>query len=297
MNQREILRKLDAIIAFAGFEDHLDEPVKHYSSGMYMRLAFAVAAHVEPEILLIDEVLAVGDADFQRKCIERIEQVGQQGQTVLFVSHSIHTVLRLCRRAILLEKGRVVASGLANDVAAIYLASGAQDGAERRYPIRAEAPGDSVARLRGVRVRTPGGETVSTIDIGAEFVVEMDFEILTPGMVVFPSMVIYNEWGPICFSTDVQTPWHGRPRPAGHYRIAAWFPGNFVSAGKLAVTVAMHSFTPHIAHCRESEAVRFQVLETAGGSRGNFGGYIDGGIRPLLRWDVEHSPLGPEEER
>ena len=291
MNRSEILKKLDEIIAFAGFEDHLDEPVKHYSTGMYMRLAFSVAAHVEPEILLIDEVLAVGDADFQRKCLERIEQVGQNGQTVLFVSHSIHTVLSLCRRAVLLEKGRVVACGPAPEVAAFYMESSARHGAEHRYPNRSEAPGDSVARLRAVRVCSPGGETLGTIDIGSPFGVEMEFEILTPGMVVFPSLVVYNQWGPICFSTDVDTPWHGRPRPVGHYRTVAWFPGNFVSAAKLTVTVALHSFSPHTEHFREPEAVHFQVLETPGGCRGNFTGYIDGGIRPWLHWDVEHHPL------
>jgi lipopolysaccharide transport system ATP-binding protein len=291
MHQSEILKKLDAIIAFAGFEDHLDEPVKHYSSGMYMRLAFAVAAHVEPEILLIDEVLAVGDADFQRKCIERIEQVGEQGQTVLFVSHSIHTVLRLCRRAVLLEKGRVVACGTARDVAALYLESGARDGAESRYRDRAEAPGDGVARLRAVRVRSAEGETLATLDIGSPFGVEMEFEVLTPGMVLFPSIVIHNEWGPICFSTDVDTVWHGKPGPVGHYRAVAWFPGNFLSAGKFTATASVHSFSPHMAHFNEPEAVRFQVLETAGGSRGNFTGYIDGSIRPWLHWDVEHGPL------
>ena len=149
MNRGEILKKLDAIIAFAGFEDQLDEPVKHYSSGMYMRLAFAVAAHVEPEILLIDEVLAVGDADFQRKCIERIEQVGQHGQTVLFVSHSLHSILRLCQRAVLLEKGRIVASGPARDVRGRLPWTAA-------LVIRRSAAVRTVTRPRGTALRVCG---------------------------------------------------------------------------------------------------------------------------------------------
>ena len=224
MSRAEILKKLDAIIAFAGFEDHLDEPVKHYSSGMYMRLAFAVAAHLEPDILLIDEVLAVGDADFQRKCIERIEQVGRQGQTVLFVSHSIHSVLRLCSRAVLLDQGRVMASGPAREVAALYLQSGSGKTGEVCYRDQSRAPGDSVAKLRGVRVRARGGETLACVDITSEFGIETHFDVLAGGTVIFPSLVVNNEWGPICWSTDVETRWHGRPRPAGRYHVTTWFP-------------------------------------------------------------------------
>ena len=197
MNQSEILKKLDAIIAFAGFEDHLDEPVKHYSSGMYMRLAFAVAAHVEPEILLIDEVLAVGDADFQRKCIERIEQVGNRGQTVLFVSHSIHTVLRLCQRAVLLEKGRVVAYGPAREVAgpvpgeqcpgmarnSAFRSGLRPPGRQHRSLARGCAYADRLAR------RCPA--LISAQPSASKWISKS----WRPGMIVFPSMVLYNEWG------------------------------------------------------------------------------------------------------
>jgi lipopolysaccharide transport system ATP-binding protein len=288
MDRDEIARKFDAIVAFAGFEEHLDQPVKHYSSGMYMRLAFAVAAHVEPEILLMDEVLAVGDADFQRKCIERVEQVGRNGQTVLFVSHDIHAILRLCNRAVLLDKGRVAACGPVREVSARYMEMTGGDTGERRYPDPLHAPGDGVARLRLVRVRSRTGETLSTVDIGEPFGIEMEFDILTPGMTVFPSLVINNEWGPICWTTDSATPSHGRPRPAGSYRVTAWFPPNFLTAGRMTVTAAVSSFSPHTVHFREPDTVGFQALETHGGSRGNFTGYIDGGIRPWLHWDVEY---------
>lgn len=291
MGRGEILKKMDAIVAFAGFAEHLDEPVKHYSSGMYMRLAFAVAAHLEPSILLIDEVLAVGDADFQRRCIERIEQVGRQGQTVLFVSHSIYTVLRLCNRAVLLDQGRVVMSGPVREVAARYLDSGFGNTGEVQYADRLRAPGDEVARLRALRVRSRAGETMAAVEIASPFGVEMDFELLVEGAVVFPSLVVNNEWGPICWTTDVATPWHGRPRAAGRYRVTAWFPANFLTAGMMTVTASVYSFSPHTAHFLERDAVRFQALESAGGSRGGFSGYIDGGIRPWLEWDVEYHPF------
>ena len=143
INHHEISCKLDEIVDFAGVGEHLDEPVKHYSTGMYLRLAFSVAAHIEPEILLVDEVLAVGDAEFQKKCMRRIEQVGKNGQTVLFVSHNMQAVMRLCNRALLLEHGKLVEQGPVHDVAASYLRLGGGNRGERRYPDGPYAPGGS----------------------------------------------------------------------------------------------------------------------------------------------------------
>ena len=121
MTRTEISRKFDEIVAFAEVEQFIDTPVKHYSSGMYVRLAFAIAAHLEPEILVVDEVLAVGDAQFQRKCIGRMQEISRgQGGTILIVSHQMDTILRLCTRAILLEKGRVKAIGTPNEVLPLY---------------------------------------------------------------------------------------------------------------------------------------------------------------------------------
>ncbi|HEY0100879.1 MAG TPA: ABC transporter ATP-binding protein, partial [Pyrinomonadaceae bacterium] len=124
MLRTEIARKFDEIVAFAEVEKFIDTPVKHYSSGMYLRLAFAVAAHLEPEILIVDEVLAVGDARFQRKCLNKMQDVGQQGRTVLFISHSMAAITRLCQRAILLNEGQVIADGPSDRVVSTYLHSG-----------------------------------------------------------------------------------------------------------------------------------------------------------------------------
>ncbi|HTU22597.1 MAG TPA: ABC transporter ATP-binding protein [Gemmataceae bacterium] len=124
MTRGEITRKFDEIVAFAEVEKFLDTPVKHYSSGMYVRLAFAVAAHLEPEILIVDEVLAVGDTEFQRKCLKKMGDVAGQGRTVLFVSHNMGAVQTLCRRAVLLERGRVKQIGGSREVVAEYLKAG-----------------------------------------------------------------------------------------------------------------------------------------------------------------------------
>jgi lipopolysaccharide transport system ATP-binding protein len=289
MGHGEILQKLDAIVAFAGFEKHLDEPVKHYSSGMYMRLAFAVAAHIEPEILLLDEVLAVGDADFQKKCLGRLEQAGRGGQTVVFVSHNMHAITRLCSRAILLEGGRIVATGPARDVVARYLESGGGNCAERRYSDGPHAPGDQVVRLRAVRIRAREGETLVSIDIGREFGVEIEFDVQAQGKTLFPAIILNNEWGPVLWSTDVATVGHAKPRPAGRYTATAWFPADLISPGAMSVTVDLYSFQPHTLHFHEPDAVSFHATETHGGSRGGFLAHIDGGVRPRLEWTVEYT--------
>ncbi len=133
MRKAEIVRNFDEIVAFAEVEKFIETPVKHYSSGMYLRLAFAVAAYLEPEILLVDEVLAVGDANFQKKCLNKMEDVGQQGRTVIFVSHSMPAVTRLCKRTILLAEGRVVQDGPSHEVVSGYLNSGVGTSAVREW--------------------------------------------------------------------------------------------------------------------------------------------------------------------
>ena len=253
-----------------------------------MRLAFAVAAHIDPEILLLDEVLAVGDADFQKRCLDRLEQVGRNGQTVVFVSHNMQAMVRLCSRAVLLEDGKVAAIGSAQEIATRYLQSGAGNRAERCYSDGLHAPGDGIARLRAVRIRSRAGEVLETVDIGCEFAIEVEFDVLAGGAALFPSIVLNNEWGPVLWTTDVATEWHAKPRPEGRYRCTAWVPADLIGPGAMSVTAAMYSFQPYTLHFRESDAVSFQAAETRSGSRGGFLGHIDGGVRPRLEWTVEH---------
>ena len=153
MPKAEIERKFDEIVDFCQLEKFLDTPVKHYSSGMYVRLAFAVAAHLEPEILMVDEVLAVGDARFQKKCLNKMEDISHSGRTVIFVSHNMSAVTRICQRAILLEEGRVVASGESHDIVSAYLRGGAGTTGVREWPDISRAPGGKFCRLRKIRAR------------------------------------------------------------------------------------------------------------------------------------------------
>jgi lipopolysaccharide transport system ATP-binding protein len=156
MSRTETARRLEAIIDFSGIEPFIDTPVKRYSSGMYLRLAFAVAAHIEPEILVIDEVLAVGDASFQAKCIGKVEEIAGSGRTVLFVSHQLHVVHRLCTRAILMQKGRLVADGSPSAVVETYL-RGIEVSATQDLATRTDRMGEGEVRLIAVTVEAEGG--------------------------------------------------------------------------------------------------------------------------------------------
>jgi lipopolysaccharide transport system ATP-binding protein len=179
MKRAEIDRKFDEIVAFAEIEKFLDTPVKRYSSGMYVRLAFAVAAHLEPEILLVDEVLAVGDAAFQKKCLGKMGDVAREGRTVLFVSHNMGAVARLCNRSMWLDDGCIHKQGATSEVINAYLQEGISNQAWRCW-LDSEAPGDDSLRLTCVRVCQPDGVPCASIDITKPFDIEVEIDILEP---------------------------------------------------------------------------------------------------------------------
>ena len=174
MDRWEITRKFDEIVAFAELEKFIDTPVKKYSSGMYMRLAFAVAAHLEPEILLVDEVLAVGDAAFQKKCLGKMGEVSKAGRTVLFVSHNMGAIARLCNHCTLLEKGVLELQGSPQRVIESYIKKDMQTDQAQRCWSSYEAPGDESCRLVGVRVCQPSGVPNTSIDITRSFDIEIE---------------------------------------------------------------------------------------------------------------------------
>lgn len=179
MQRSHIERKFDEIVAFAEIEKFLDTPVKRYSSGMYVRLAFAVAAHLEPEILIVDEVLAVGDAIFQKKCLGKIGDVAKEGRTVLFVSHNMAAVKSLCSRAMLLDSGRITHDGNVDDVVETYLLERSE--VARTGVIPDEAPrlyGTGEAKLRSVTITDLVGEPTSQLYLGQPFRITVIFDVL-----------------------------------------------------------------------------------------------------------------------
>jgi lipopolysaccharide transport system ATP-binding protein len=287
MAHTEIARKFDEIVAFAEVERFIDTPVKHYSSGMYLRLAFAVAAHLEPEILIVDEVLAVGDMRFQRKCLDKMQDVGKRGRTVIFVSHNMPAITRLCPRTILLDGGTVLRDGPSYQVVSAYLSTGLGTTAARSWPDLATAPGNDVTRLRAVCVRTAAGQVTDALDIRQPVEIEVEYEVLTPGHVLVPNLHFYNEEGVYAFIVnDLEPAWRNRPRDAGRYRSVALIPGNLLSEGTLFVGVAVSTYHPEIVHFYERDAVAFQVIDSMDGdsARGDFAGPMPGVVRPMLNW-------------
>jgi lipopolysaccharide transport system ATP-binding protein len=286
MRRREIEHKFDEIVAFAQVEKFIDTPVKHYSSGMYLRLAFSVAAHLEPEILLVDEVLAVGDAAFQRKCLDKMEEVGKRGRTVLFVSHNMPSITRLCERTILLDSGGVIADGPSHQVVSTYLASGLGTSAVREWE-EDRAPGDQVGRLRAVRVRSEDGRIAEGMDIRRPVVLEVEYELMESGSAPSPLFEVFNEDGLCVFGTiDADPEWRGRPRPAGRYQSSVSIPGNFLAEGTLFVNAGLLTLTPKTKHFYTRDCVAFQVIDSMDGdsARGDYGGSMRGVVRPLLPW-------------
>jgi lipopolysaccharide transport system ATP-binding protein len=261
MKRREILCHFDRMVAFAELEQFIDTPVKRYSSGMYLRLAFAVAAHLEPEILVIDEVLAVGDAAFQKACLGKLNEVARQGRTVLFVSHHMPAVKSLCTRVVHLSQGTIVDDGPPQAVVATYLAAAQETlSAERRWDV-AERPGSSQFRLCSLRVLDPRGEVTGVYSSSEPIVIEMEFELESLHSALVVGFDLINHDGVVVFKSlhNDRHPRDWPPVKAGHNRIRCEIPAGLLNGGTYSVApkVGLHS----IAYFLNGEAeVSFDVL-------------------------------------
>lgn len=293
MKRAVIVKKFDEIVDFAEIEKFIDTPVKHYSSGMYLRLAFAVAAHLEPEILLVDEVLAVGDARFQRKCMNKMDSVGQEGRTVLFVSHNMPAITRICKRTILLGEGRILHDGPSHEVVSTYLNSGMGTKAAREWSDSAKAPGGEIARLFAVKVQTEDGLTTDCVSIAKPVGIEMEYEVLKSGYILLPHYHFFNEEGVNIFQAhDTDPAWRRQSRPAGRYKSTAWIPGHLLSEGTVFVSAGVTTINPVILQFFERDLVAFQVVENPDedSARGEWAGKMGGLVRPLLQWTTQFCP-------
>ncbi len=290
MRKKEVDREFDKIVDFSGVEKFLDTPVKRYSSGMRVRLAFAVAAHLEPEILIVDEVLAVGDADFQKKCLQKMEDVGKDGRTVLFVSHSMPAITRMCKRVLMLRNGSVLMDGLAHNVVSAYLKGEKGSSAFCEWAEN-DAPGGEVARLRAVRIRSANGEIRDAVDIRDPVAVEIEYDVLKSGYSFMPTFSLWNDEGVnVCVAVDQDKNWRQRPRPVGQYKSVGWIPGNLLAEGLYTINTTMWTIAPkrHMEY-HAPDSVAFQVVDTLEGdsARGDFIGDLPGVIRPILKWTTE----------
>jgi lipopolysaccharide transport system ATP-binding protein len=237
MKTSEIKRKFDEIVAFAEIEKFISTPVKHYSSGMYVRLAFAVAVHLEPEILIVDEVLAVGDQAFQQKCLVKMREVTNEGRTVLVVSHSMAAVSRLCHKIMWLDEGRMRAFGSCEEAIQTYLGT-------QRVPVGEYARDESESvptqpvRVTGARLRTSSGEIASLLDARAGFSIEVDYQVLTRTL-AWVGFVISTGYGfDVLSATDGDVDvYAAAPREPGVYTSVCTIPGGLLNAGRYSLTL------------------------------------------------------------
>ena len=284
MTRREIQSKFEEIVEFAECGRLLDTPMKHYSSGMYVRLAFSVAAHLETEILLVDEALAVGDAVFQKKCLGKIGDAAHEGRTVLFVSHNTLAVDSLCTRAVCLHEGNVVLDGKAVSVTSQYLANWLPAFKEVVYDNIETAPGNELIRLRSARVR-PRESADEQITVRTAFEVEFECWKLSDSSRLDFAAEVFDEHGVCVFATAEN---RETPASAGLLRSSFVVPADLMNAGtyRLRFEVFLNGIGVTCAAEWEDLLV-FEIRDAASELRGAFHGEWPGVVRPNLAWTTE----------
>jgi lipopolysaccharide transport system ATP-binding protein len=287
MDRAYVDRRFEEIVDFAGVAKFIDTPVKRYSSGMYLRLAFAVAAHLEPDVLIVDEVLAVGDAQFQKKCLGKMSSVSKEGRTVLFVSHNLTAVRTLCTRAILLRQGRLIADESANDAVSKYVAEVNQNQLEREYDDVARAPQNTSATIRRVALRNERSAESDEIDTSTPLAVEIDYETKSDDAVVGFTLLVHDAENNAVFISisNRETQYYGRPMAKGAYRTTCHIPPNLLNAGWF--TIGLNMFGSNFSDNRFThEILRFEVQDSQE-IRGDYFGPYWGAVRPALEWSTE----------
>lgn len=287
MSKKEIKDKFNEIVSFAEIHQFLDTPVKFYSSGMYMRLAFSVAAHLEPEILIVDEVLSVGDAAFQRKSLGKMKSVSKQGRTVLFVSHNMAAVASLCSKVVLLEKGKIAAVGEPRKVITSYLKFGTNLANSSEYTVEYS---NKAARITKVRIISDKGTNQRSFDIRKPIGIEVSYEIFDKDVLFTTNIQLKNESDLIIFNSPQYNilDSDASVRSNGFYRSICWIPGNFLPDGIFSVRVSLTGFTSG----KDQElvidrAVNFKVVDShkIDSVRGRSMAYFPGVVRPKLKWE------------
>jgi len=279
MTRGEIRKKFDEIVAFAEVEKFLDTPVKRYSSGMYVRLAFAVAAHLEPEILIVDEVLAVGDAQFQKKCLGKMQDVTeQQGRTVLFVSHNMTAIKSFCQRAILLQAGTISMEGSPYRVVDYYSAH-REKNRQIAWGSADDAPGNGLVWLKEVQILPSDGENDDSLTVNDPIDIAVDYWNSVADLVLNVSLVIYTAED-ICV---LNTGSDAQPRPYGLNRAVCHIPGGLLNDENYRVRILLIQ-DASLPLCDRDHLITFKIQDTnrSGGWQGKWVGVV----RPRLEWST-----------
>ena len=289
MRRAEILAKFDEIVDFSEVGKFLDTPVKRYSSGMFVRLAFAVAAHLDPEILLIDEVLAVGDAGFQKKCLGKMGEVAsQQGRTVFFVSHNMGAVRSLCEHAVLIDGGRVTLTGAPGDVISHYLSASMPKGGESEgqvaWPDLAQAPKCEEVALRGIRLLDGQGAAASTFEADKPVTIEITYEVLQRLRGARFSLLLMTQEGEIAFAATDHL-FQRETQMPGRYRTSCIVPGGLLNRRNYQVNLQCD--IPGERYLLPSAEYLTFTIAGAGNQASNFPEPWPGVVCPKVEWKVE----------
>ena len=287
MPRSEIIKKFDEIVAFAEIERFLDTPVKRYSSGMYVRLAFSVAAHLEPDILIIDEVLAVGDSQFQTKCLGKIENVAaSDGRTVLLVSHNMGIISRLCKRSLLLDQGRLSANDDTHKVITRHLSNGAATTGSRLWSSTDPKWCNAVARPCAVRILNSQGDVTAHVAITEPVIVELDYQILYKVRMLRVALRFFTSDGTLAFmGADSSSPdFATKQTVPGTYICRCILPANLLNEGQYFVTVSADIPLEQVVF-HEEHAISFTVEQT-GGVSSRFAERWPGAVCPRLEWQT-----------
>lgn len=289
MKRSEIDQKFDEIVAFAEVEQFIDTPVKRYSSGMYLRLAFAVAAHLEPDILVVDEVLAVGDAEFQRRCLGKMSEVAQEGRTVLFVSHNMSAILRLTEEGILLDKGRLVLRGPTRQVVDYYMAAGFSQTGQRTWDADEIPPEARPFRPLSIRISDKNQRVVDTVRSTDPVKVEVEYVLDAPITGLRVGIYLMTMRGEYVFTSfDTDSPeLYDRfgVRPAGHYLSSCTIPGDFLNEGRYVLGINASSF--RVKRYFQDEVALTFAVDGTGAPGKQWAESRLGPVRPDLEWRIE----------
>jgi len=308
ISPEELRECYHSIVSFAEIKDFMDTPVKRYSKGMRARLGMAVALNLKPEILVVDEVLAVGDVRFRAKCMAMIKKMCEEGTTLLFVSHSIARVKALCDRAILLREGSLVDDGKAEDVLTRYLREDMKDDLQdtqvidddevsqsRDYLARVtwnydEAPGDEVVKLLQVRVANKSGKDCQSFSSEEPVVLEMDYVVQKAGIVLRPQFQVFNQELESLFVTiDTTEKWRAAPREEGVYKSVVIIPPNTLASQDFVIGASVYSHQPLIKHARTGEICSFKIkkMKGIGTAQSDYPRPLTSFYMPVLNWETE----------
>ena len=292
MTRHEIKRKFDEIVDFAGVERYIDTPVKRYSSGMYVRLAFGVAAHLEPEILIVDEVLAVGDAEFQKKALGKMKDVStNNGRTVLFVSHNMQAIKQLCTNCIILRNGELAESGDTLTTINKYHSNDSLVNLKRSWTLE-DAPGNEIVKLLDVYVHYENGliPEGGDFDITHKIGVTIRYEVFQNGHQFIHGANLYDAADTHIFSShDVTSEIRNEKREIGQYNATMWIPGNLLNEGFFTLSIALFIPTPFEIFVYSERVISFTIVDEMSGNsaRGNYTLTFPGVMRPLLNWEAQ----------